>query len=277
MSDARSKILITVDDLARQIGDKAKVTLLDVNNNLASTPLDRPVIPGAIAISLDGDIAGPASKEAGNRPVPDVTALQSNARRWGIDQDSLVVVYDNNGGAQASRAWWTFRWAGFENTRLLDGGLTAWTAAGQETAADPVHPPGGGDVTLSSGYMPTIEADDAAAIGKNGVLLDARGRAAYEGDPDKPATGHIPGAVSAPAAGVLGPDKRFKSSEELAEQFGAMGVDGATPVAAYCGSGTAAASTVAALNLAGIEAPLYVGSWSHWSADPKKPVAQGDS
>ena len=109
------------------------------------------------------------------------------------------MVYDNASGAQAGRAWWTLRWAGHPNARLLDGGFKAWQAAGQEVADQPAHPSGGGDFAVNPGKMPTIEADEAADIAKQGALLDARGKAAYEGEPDKPATGHIPGALCAPS------------------------------------------------------------------------------
>jgi len=275
MADTRSDVLITVDALADRMAGPDGLVLLDISDDLETAPLERPVIPGAVAVSLASDISGPATKEGGRRPLPDPAVLQETLRGFGIHPESMVVVYDNASGAQAGRAWWTLRWAGHANVRLLDGGLAAWTAAGRDTVHEPAHAPGGGTISVSPGGMPVIEADDAARIAREGALLDARGKTAYEGDPEKPATGHIPGAICAGAKDALGPDGGFKSTEDLQAMFKALGVDGSQPAGVYCGSGNAASFELAGIYAAGLEAPLYVGSWSAWTGDPDRPVAQG--
>lgn len=275
MSDSRASVLITADALAAAISTDETIVLLDISDDLETAPLERAVIPGAIAASLAADISGPATKPGGRRPLPDPALLQERLRLWGIDADSLVVVYDNASGSQAGRAWWTLRWAGHTNTRLLDGGLDAWTAAGHQTADQPIHPAGSGDFTVIPGNMPVIDADEAAGIARNGALLDARGKTAYEGDPDKPASGHIPGAICAGAKDALGNDGCFKPTEDLNALYAGHGANGSQPVGVYCGSGNAASFELAGMYAAGLEAPLYVGSWSAWSADPDRTVAQG--
>jgi thiosulfate/3-mercaptopyruvate sulfurtransferase len=87
--------------------------------------------------------------------------------------------------------------------------------------------------------------------------------------------GHIPGAVSAPSADNLAGDGRLRSPEDLAARFADIGVRPGATVAAYCGSGVTAAHEVLALEVAGIPAALYPGSWSEWSSDPRRPVATG--
>jgi thiosulfate/3-mercaptopyruvate sulfurtransferase len=275
MSDSRASVLITADALAAAISTDETIVLLDISDDLETAPLERAVIPGAIAASLAADISGPATKPGGRRPLPDPALLQERLRLWGIGADSLVVVYDNASGSQAGRAWWTLRWAGHTNTRLLDGGLDAWTAAGHQTADQPIHPAGSGDFTVIPGNMPVIDADEAAGIARNGALLDARGKTAYEGDPDKPASGHIPGAICAGAKDALGDDGCFKPTEDLNALYAGHGANGSQPVGVYCGSGNAASFELAGMYAAGLEAPLYVGSWSAWSADPDRTVAQG--
>jgi thiosulfate/3-mercaptopyruvate sulfurtransferase len=109
------------------------------------------------------------------------------------------------------------------------------------------------------------------------VLLDVRAAERYRGEtePIDPVAGHIPGAVNAPAAGNLAADGTFRGAGELRERFASLGADGDRPVGAYCGSGVTAAQAVLALDIAGIPAALYAGSWSEWVADPARPVATG--
>ena len=275
MNDARSRTLITVDELARLLDAREAVVLLDVIDEQGGAPDDRPKIPGALSVHLATDFSGTPTPAAGRRPLPDVSDLQAKARAWGIRGDSIVVVYDNSGGAQASRAWWTLRWAGLANVRVLDGGYGAWIATGRPSSNHVATRAAlAGDVVLTSGGMPTIDAEEAAALATQSRLLDARPRAAYAGDPAKPGTGHIPGAIHA-AAGDNIADGKFKSNDELRARFSSLGADGSTKIGVYCGSGNAAAHAIAAMCAVGLEAALYVGSWSAWSADPSRPVATG--
>src|SRR4030067_727329 len=48
----------------------------------------------------------------------------------GISNDSEVVVYACGMLPYAVRAWWVLRYAGHDNVRILNGGLSAWKNAG---------------------------------------------------------------------------------------------------------------------------------------------------
>jgi len=271
----RSKVLITIDALVRLLDAQEPVVLLDVVDEPGAAPADRPKIPGALSVYLATDFSGKPSATSGRRPLPDVRELQARARAWGICGDSTVVAYDNAGGAQASRAWWTLRWAGLTNVRVLDGGYGAWRAASRPSSTHVASQANGaGDVVLTAGCMPTIEAEEAAALARQSRLLDARPRASYVGEPGRAGTGHIPGAIHAPAGDTVA-GGRFKPSEDLCACFSRLGADGTATIGVYCGSGNAAAHAIAAMWAVGLEPALYVGSWSAWSADPSRPAATG--
>jgi thiosulfate/3-mercaptopyruvate sulfurtransferase len=188
-----------------------------------------------------------------------------------------VVVYDDADGSVAARAWWLLRWAGHDDVAVLDGGYAAWTADGHPVSVEPASPEPG-DVEVRPGGLPVLDADEAAALARDGLLLDARAAARYSGEtePVDPRAGHIPGAVNAPFAGHTA-DGRWRTPEELADRFAGLGLRPGEPVGAYCGSGVTASSVVLALEIAGHPgAGLYAGSWSHWSRDPGRPAATGD-
>ena len=265
---------------------EAELVILDVRWRLGGPPgradYDAAHIPGAVFVDLDTELADPPGP-GGRHPLPDPARLQAVLRRAGVRADTSVVAYDDGNGAVAARAWWLLRWAGMPAGRVavLDGGWAAWVADGRPTTAEAAQP-AAGDVVVRPGAMPVLDADDVAALARSGVLLDARAAPRYRGEtePVDPKAGHIPGARNLPATEITGPDGRVRAPAELAEQFAARGATGATPVAAYCGSGVNAAALVLAAEHAGLRSPddpvaLFPGSWSQWSSDPSRPVATG--
>ena len=235
-------------------------------------------LPGGVAVDLDRDLAAPVGDgRRGRHPLPEPRALQDALRRWGINEESLVVAYDDADGSSAARAWWLLRWAGLRDVRLLDGGIAAWTAAGLPLTTE-MPAPEPTNVIVRPGEMPVLDATGVAGlVADGGVLLDARVEPRYRGEvePIDPVAGHVPGARSAPASGNVDASGRFLSAERLRERFAGLGVEPGQAVAAYCGSGVTAAQEVLALHLAGLPAALYAGSWSEWVADPSRPIETG--
>jgi len=282
---SRDRLLVSVGALAAELAKDPAPVLLDVRWRLGGPPgIDsyrRGHLPGAVFADLDRDLAGPPGP-AGRHPLPDRAAFQAAMRATGVSQDRPVVVYDDGDATIAARGWWTLRYFGHEDVRVLDGGYRAWTTAGLAvTTAEAAPAPG--DFTAKPGRLPVLDAAGAQAAARTGLLLDARAGERYRGEtePADPVAGHIPGAVSAPTAGNVNPDGTFRDAAELAASFAALGAvpgagtPGGAPVGAYCGSGVTAAHEILALTLAGLPAALYVGSWSNWIADPARPVATG--
>jgi thiosulfate/3-mercaptopyruvate sulfurtransferase len=267
---------------------RTRPVVLDVRWRLGGPPgrvdHDAGHLPTAVFVDLDAELAGPPGP-GGRHPLPDPDALQEVLRRAGVSKGSSVVAYDDDTGAVAARAWWLLRWAGLPADRaaVLDGGYGAWVAEGLPLTTEPSRPERG-DLVVRSGAMPVVDADGAAALARGGLLLDARAAARYRGEtePVDPRAGHISGALSAPATEHLGPQGRWLSPEALARRFVALGVGppASGEVGAYCGSGVNAAAVVLALEHSGLRPPdrpaaLYAGSWSEWSADPRRPAATG--
>ena len=276
--------LITPEELLDELH---RVTLLDVRWELGRDD-GRELhlaghVPGAAYVDLPSDLTDPDVTGRGRHPLPRPEVFTEAMRRSGVRNDRPVVVYDDVGGTSAARAWWLLRHYGHGAVRLLDGGWSAWLAAGGPSEPGAGWSPSG-DFDGSPGHLPTVDAAAAAAVARDGVLIDARAPARFRGEtePVDPVAGHVPGAVNVPTAQNLertgARAGRFRSPAALAEAYAAVhvGVPGrAGEVAVYCGSGVTATHDVLALELLGVRAALYPGSWSEWVTDPARPVATG--
>jgi len=272
--------LIEADALSALLEADPPPALLDVRWRLGGPDgrqeFEKGHLPGAVYLDLERDLAAPPSRVRGRHPLPDPADLQVALRRLGVHRDRLVVVYDDVGGLSAARAWWVLKWARLADVRLLDGGLSAWIAAGHATTTESLASEPG-DVLVQPGGLATLDASDAALLARSGILLDAGAAERYRGEvePVDAVGGHIPGAISAPTSENLAPDGRFLGPTQLRSRFEALGAHEGVRVGVYCGSGVTAAHEIVALAVAGIDAELFPGSWSSWVGDPTRPVATG--
>lgn len=234
-------------------------------------------LPGAVFLDAEDELSSPGAGP-GRHPVPSPTKLARVLGAAGIGDEHVVVAYDDAGGSIAARLWWLYRHYGHDGrAAVLDGGIAAWTDAGQPLTTDsPDHP--------RATWTPGPRRDDLvgtedveAMLGGPALLVDARAGERYRGEtePIDPRAGHIPGAVSAPWSENLEQDGRFLRPDALRARYAAIDA-GDRPVVAYCGSSLTACHDLLALELAGIGGGrLYEGSWSHWSADAARPAATG--
>jgi thiosulfate/3-mercaptopyruvate sulfurtransferase len=283
--------LVDVAWLAAHAGDP-RVRVLDVRWYLGprrgADEYTRGHLPGAAFVDVDRELASPPSSGPGRHPLPTKEAFVRTLSRLGVGRDTLVVAYDDAGGAIAARLWWLLRHFGHGGGRVLDGGITAWTGAGHPLSTDvPVIAPAepldlasgpAGDVIDRTGVDALRRELGAGHAPGNAVILDARAPDRYEGkvEPIDARPGHVPGARSAPFAGNLAPGGVFLDREALADRYGRLGALDAARVVCYCGSGVTACHDLLALALLGREdAMLYEGSWSDWASDPSLPAALG--
>lgn len=260
--------------------DRERLTLCDVrwylDGRSGRAAYDSGHLPGAVFIDLDRWLAATPSAAAGRHPLPHPDAFAAGMRAAGVDDDSVVVAYDDAGGASAARLVWLLRACG-RPAALLDGGSDTWPYPLSRVA--PVVTPG----TFTQSSWPPDAVVDAGAVAdaasRGLVVIDARAGARYAGEvePVDARAGHIPGAVNLPYSGNLDAvTGRFREPGDLAARYRRAGVGDHDRPIVYCGSGVTACHTLLAIEHAGLPAGrLYAGSWSQWSADERRPIATG--
>ena len=204
--------------------------------------------------------------------LPPEPELRAQLQRLGVSDRSRVLVYAAGAEVQpATRLMWTLDAAGLgDRAELLDGGLSAWKAAGKPVETGPGKAVVEGRLAPLK-MKPRLATYEQVAARAGGLkVIDARAPVFYEGlqpgfgaDPAK--RGHIPGAVSVPFTSVTGADRRYKSAEELRAAFAKAGVKPGDHVAVYCHVGQQATAVQFAARRAGIDARLYDGSFQDWA------------
>jgi thiosulfate/3-mercaptopyruvate sulfurtransferase len=240
-------------------------------------------VPGAVYADLNEDLSGPISPGKTSRhPLPTVEDAAQTFSALGIDANTQVVAYDDQGGAlAAARLWWMLRWLGHGAVAVLDGGWQKWELEGRNIRSGPERRPPRTFVPHPRPEMLIGTEEVLRSLGETGLLLvDARTAERYRGENEiiDPVAGHIPGAVSAPYPENLTAEGTFKSAEELREKYLTLLANRpASRAGFYCGSGGTAPHSILAILHAGLgEAKLYAGSWSEWIIDPERPIATGD-
>ena len=272
----RTDLLVTSDWLATQIGNP-KLVLLHIGQK---QEYDAGHIPGAQYVSFDA--FAPASRDttALSLEMPPIDQLRRNLERFGISDDSRVVVYFGKDWlSPATRLLLTLQYVGLgRQSSLLDGGMPEWRKGHAITTDVPVARTG----KLSARPIEPLIADAGfvqSHIRKPGfAIVDARNTIFYDGPIQRP-TGndamghprqpivpaHVPGAVNIVFESVFDDTGHLLPEGRLRELFTAAGVKPNDTIIAYCHIGQQATAVVFAARALGHDAKLYDGSFQDWS------------
>lgn len=272
--------IISTEELEKHLNDPNWV-IIDCRFDLAKpdwgfTNYQEAHIPMAGYAHLDKDLAGPITSETGRHPLPNIETMARRLGSWGIGPATQVVVYDTAGGAFADRLWWLLRFLGHQQVAVLDGGFQKWQRESRPVASG-VEQRAPVTFTASPDWSMIVAAEEVERIRQDPayLLVDARAPERYRGEkePIDPIAGHIPGALNRFHGQNLSQEGVFLPPEQLRSEFKAL--IGDTPpenVVVYCGSGVTSIHHILAMESAGLPgARLYLGSWSEWIRDPKRP------
>ncbi|MCA1054577.1 sulfurtransferase [Rossellomorea aquimaris] len=223
-------------------------------------------IPGAVYFDLEKDLSGHVKEHGGRHPLPNMKNFLRKIEQAGIDNESIIICYDQGEGAFAGRCWWLLRYLGHEEVFVLNGGFQAWKDAGYDTDSHvPDYPGKSYKPVFNEDLLVDVEEVERIAEGKSDAcLIDSRSKERYAGleEPIDRIPGHIPRAVNFPWTEGL-QNGFFKDITAQKERF--SGLDQNKTVVVYCGSGVTATPNIMALIEAGFkDVRLYAGSYSDW-------------
>ena len=268
---ANSQLLIAPNELAAALeADEASSPLvLDLRPPEAYTAGH---VPTAIHVDLWGvslTDTDPAPLKAFMWMIEHVLAVH------GVTADRPVVVYDDQSGIRAARAFWFLEYFGHPSVRVLDGGFGAWTRESLPVTRDAGPPPRSEWTgTRAEKTIATWREVREAIDEKDAIILDTRSDGEYYGTTVRAKRGGaVPGAVHLEWTQNLTPEGDFKPAAELKKMYESAGVTPDRAVITYCQGGYRAAHSYLALRLLGYpRVRNYVGSWKEWGDRDDLPI-----
>jgi thiosulfate/3-mercaptopyruvate sulfurtransferase len=229
-------------------------------------------VPGALHLDLWGlslTDTDPAPLNAFSWMIEHVLAVH------GVSSSTPVVVYDDQSGIRAARAFWFFEYFGHPSVRVLDGGFGAWSREQLPTTRDAGPPPKSEWTGTREAHTLATWRDVEASLSQpNVVILDTRSDGEYCGTTVRAKRGGaIPGAVHIEWTRNLTPEGDFKPAADLQKMYDDAGVTKDREVITYCQGGYRAAHAYLALRLLGYpRVRNYLGSWKEWGDREELPV-----
>ena len=178
--------------------------------------------------------------------IPSKIEFSLMMQKLGVNNDDVIIFYDNSPFLSSSRGWFLFRYFGHNDILILKGGLKNWKKCNGAVSNEKTNPVQGNFEANMVRKELVVNLDQMISESQNNskLILDARSEKRYLGEAKEPRpglpSGHIPNSKSLPASDLISSDGYLKSLEELNEYFLDKNINNEDDIIATCGSGVSA-------------------------------------
>ena len=233
-------------------------------------------IPGSVYINMD-NISNTNSKLP--HMLPNEEKFENFMKLIGLNNTSLVVVYDSKGIYSSPRMWWMMKYFGFNNVFILDGGLKKWIYEKRVlTKKIKKRKYGNFKSKINIEYLSEKEIIYKNLSNRNIKIIDARNKNRFNGIEKEPRKnlnkGHIPNSINLTWNKVLNDNGTLKNNFELKNIYKKLKVNKKNKIICTCGSGiTACILNISLVKIDYLNISVYDGSWSEWGSLKKLPIS----
>jgi thiosulfate/3-mercaptopyruvate sulfurtransferase len=278
MSYAHPEVLVDIQWVVDHINDhEVRIAEVDydptANYNLGH-------VPGAVLFDWKKDINDPVTRNIFSRQ-----SCEDLLQRTGVNNNTTLVLYGDFNNWFAAFAFWAFKYYGFKDLRLMNGGRKKWLEEDRPISKDiPQYQRGNFKATEPDKSIRVFLNQVKEALDKENIaMVDVRSPKEFTGEilapPEYPTEhaqrgGHIPGASNIPWSQAVKDDGTFKSVEELKQLYQSKGIVPEKEIIAYCRIGERSSHTWFVLKylLGYPNVKNYDGSWTEWGNMVDNPI-----
>jgi len=237
-------------------------------------------IPGSVLVDWKKDVNDPV-----RRDILSQEATTELFQRVGVNDNTPLILYGDYNNWFAAFAFWVFKYYGFKDVRLMNGGRKKWLDEERPITKDvPTYARGNFKASKPNDSLRAYLQDVRGVLGKRGhALVDVRSPKEFTGEilapPEYPNEhaqrgGHIPGAANIPWGQAVKEDGTFKNVEELKQLYEPKGITKDKKIITYCRIGERSSHTWFVLKylLGYSDVKNYDGSWTEWGNMIRNPV-----
>ncbi|WP_034552087.1 sulfurtransferase [Carnobacterium funditum] len=261
---------ITQTELATKISTDNNLVVLDARAELMDSSAGwnqykTSHIKSAQFVSMEDTLTGKIRTHGGRHPLPNMENFITAMKKVGMNDSSMVVIYDDGNLAMAGRLWWLLKYAGKDNVYLLEGGMKKWLENKLEVTNVLKEPVTSNSLSLNikTALLVDVHEVKRAVRSTDTAIIDSRAYERYAGqvEPLDTRPGHIPNALNYPWTDLVN-NGQLMNKKELEERFEPL--QNYKEVIVHCGSGITGTVNILFMKEVGLNPKLYLGGYSDW-------------
>jgi thiosulfate/3-mercaptopyruvate sulfurtransferase len=257
-------------------------SLLDAEQNIRVIQVTGDYASGHIEGSLNAPYARFRGPQSNPGELPPMTQLTEVVQSLGITANTPVVVVHQGTNAvdmgASTRVYWTLKSLGVEDLAILNGGLSAWQAAGLPISTETT-------AVATSSFQPqwsdrwTVHTEELETLVANGSakLIDGRPAPFFTGQQSSTSrAGTIPGAQNV-SFDTFFSGTNMNSVSQLQQALSSAASGDQDLTVTFCNSGHMGSINWFVMSeMAGMDnIKLYAESMTEWAASAERPVEPG--
>ena len=209
--------------------------------------------------------------------LPKKEEFVKKVRNFNIKDNTTIVTYCTEDIIGAARVWWMFKYFGFQNIFILNGGIIKWKKEKKPISKTKTkYNKSNYNFLIDSKWLTNQKKIIQIINNKKYLIIDARNPKRFKGiEKEKRKgirSGHIPKSKNIYWKFMMTKNGTFKNNNLIKKIFQKHKTQNKKLIFT-CGSGiSACVLSLSLMHVLGIKSSVYDGSWTEWGSKKNLPI-----